>query len=237
MTRPGSRFDPRELSDPDGDPLAGGDAEIAEATLAARSLEASLSTTPLSISPDLADRIMVAVRRAPPPGVAGILATLRRRPSPAGLIESVRLAWARALSAGSLALRATALAYVALVLVLGVSLTGVAAYSAAGALGLLSLPSRGPDATELVASPRPVESLSPGEVESPEPSETAEPSESPEPSETAGDEHQAGGGSGEGASAAPGGGDDGGGDSGSDASQAPSRTQDPGETPRASSDN
>ena len=184
MTTPRPRFDPGELSGADPDT---GDADRSEATLAARALEASIPTSDPVISADLADRIMVAVRREPAPRRIGILATLRRRPSPAGLVESLQLAWARVVTAGSVAVRATALAYVALVLVLGVSLSGVAAYSAAGALGLFAVPSRGPDATQLVSSPQPLQSP-PSEVESPEPSDSAEPAETSEPTEAASDD-------------------------------------------------
>lgn len=233
MTGPRRRFDPGEVSGFDTD---AGDAEIAEATLAARALDASIPTGEAAFSSGLADRIMVAVRREAPPRAIGILATLRRRPSPAGVIESLGLAWARVLGAGSVAVRATALAYVAFVLVIGVSLSGVAAYSAAGALGLLNLPSRGPDATQLVASPRPLESPGPGEIESPEPSDTGEPTETTEPSEAASDDAHDGSGSGDGATPAPGHSEDGSGDAGSDSSPTPSRTPHPSDTPKPSSD-
>ena len=176
MTGPRRRFDPAEISGHDTD---AGDGDSAEATLTARALEASMPSRDASISPDLGDRIMAAVRRERAPRAAGILATLRRRPSPAGVVDSLAIAWSRVVGVGSVALRATALAYMALILVFSVSLSGVAAYSAAGALGWLTLPPRGPDATELVASPRPLQSPTPSEIESPEPSETAEPGETP----------------------------------------------------------
>ncbi|MBI3752147.1 MAG: hypothetical protein HY263_10900 [Chloroflexi bacterium] len=235
MTGPRRRFDPGEVSGPGTD---AGDADIAEAMAAARALESSIPASDAAMSPDLAERIMVAVRREPPPRALGILATLRRRPSPAGLAESLGLAWTRVLTAGSVAVRASALAYVALILVIGVSLSGVAAYTAAGALGLLTPPSRGPDATQLVSSPHPLQSPTPVEVESPEPSDGGEATETPGPAETAGGDQHDGGGSGDGAGATPTHGEDGGGDSGSDASPtpSPSRTPRPSDTPKPSSD-
>lgn len=235
MTGPRSPFDPAEVSGLD---LEGEAAEIRAATAAARALEASMSSRDAAISPDLADRIMVAVRRVPPPRAIGVLDTLRRRPSPAGVLESLGLAWARLVSAGSVAVRASALAYVALILVIGVSVTGAAAYAAAGAFGLFSQQSRVPDASQPAVTLQPIRSPSRSEdAESPEPSERAQPTDTAEPTESAGDEHQGGTGSGDGPSATPGDGEDGGGDASSSSSPSPSSTLRPGETPSPTSDN
>jgi hypothetical protein len=241
VTGPRHRFDPAEVSGRDTDAT---DAEVAEAMLAARSIEASIASADPAIAADLADRIMAAVRRQPAPRAAGILLTLRRRPSPAGVAESLRVAWARILGGGSVALRASALAYVALILVVGVSVSGLAAYGAAGTLGLIPKDSPRPDATQVLASPHALESPSPSDRESSEPSE---PVDSPEPSETAEpgaasfDDHGGGGGGAETASPSheddlSGGG--GGGDStnGSTSTPSPSRTPKPSDTPHPSSD-
>jgi hypothetical protein len=229
------RFELHELIGSDG---PGGEAELAGALSAARAVEAAIAGPDPKPAADLADRVMAAVAREPAPHRLGILAALRRRPGLGGFVDSLRVAWDRvARGAGRpLALRAGALAYVAAVLVLAVSLSGVAAYTTAGALGLLGpQASRGPDATITGPSEAPVTSLPTGEPsagpsETPEPSESAEPSETPEASEDdggsgpgePGDDHAS-------ATATPG--EDGGGDGSSEESATPSPTRTPGPSP------
>lgn len=176
------RFDFRELAGAD-DP--GGDTELGEALAAARALEAALTGPDVRPSAGLADHIMSAVAREAAPRPVGIVASLQRRPSLGGVADSLRLAWARAFTSGRpLALRAGALAYIAAVVVLASSLTGVAAYTTAGALGLLGGDaSQQPAFTPGLATPAPLVSPRETELGTPEPSETAEPRETAEPSE------------------------------------------------------
>ena len=111
-----------------------------------------------------------------------------RSPGPRGPRASVRDAWTVASGgpgrpAGS---RGLALAYVLAVLVLGTSLTGVAAYGTAGALGFLD-DDRSPSPAVVAPSPEPSlspllePSRTPEASTGPEPSVSVEPSESAEP--------------------------------------------------------
>lgn len=174
-------FDFRELSGADD---GGDDAGLGQALSAARAIEASLRGPDPRPSAGLADRIMAAVAREPAPHAVGILAALRRRPGLGGLADSLRLAWSRAMGAGRpMGLRFGALAYVAAVAVLAVSLSGVAAYATAGVLGLFGPPaSHAPDATQPNPTLGPVSPM-PTELESAEPSESPEASETAEPSD------------------------------------------------------
>jgi hypothetical protein len=242
MTEP-RRFDVHELIGADDD---GGDAGLGEAVAAARALEAAVSGPDARPSTDLADQIMAAIAREPAPRPIGIVAALRRRPGLGGLVDSLRVAWSRALASGRpITSRAGGLAYVTAVVLLAVSLTGVAAYTTAGAIGLL-----GPHASQTplespsLPTPGPLVSPEPTEVESTEPSESPEASDAVEPSDDQGgasqepgDDH--GGDGGSGASGAPGSTDDHGDDGGSSGSESqtpkPSQTARPSGTPKASS--
>jgi hypothetical protein len=235
------RFELHELI---GSDAPGAEAELAGALSAARAVEAAIAGPDPKPAADLADRVMAAVARDRTPHRLGILGALRRRPGLGGFVDSLRVAWDRvARGAGRpIGLRAGALAYVAAVLVLAVSLSGVAAYTTAGALGLLGpQASRAPDATDVSPTDAPTTSA-PTEEPSAEPSETPEPSESAEPSETP-EASEDDGGSGPGEpgddhaspTAAPG--EDGGGDGSGDGSSTPSptRTPRPSPTPEGSS--
>jgi hypothetical protein len=236
---PGS-FRPTELSGADRSPS---DGELATAWSIARELEASLPPETVGPSPRFADAVMAAVAREPAPRRAGFLAALRARPGLAGFAASFREAWTVAVGgpgrpAGA---RGLALAYVLAVLVIGTSLTGVAAYGAAGALGFLDgdrsptpsvetpspepssspEPSRTPDVStspEPSASAEPSESVEPSDSKSPEPTATA-PRSSPKASPEASDDHG-------GSSPSPSAGDD--------SSPEPSRTPRPSDTPKPS---
>ncbi|HET9681788.1 MAG TPA: hypothetical protein VFP19_07095, partial [Candidatus Limnocylindrales bacterium] len=170
MTEP-RRFDPRELAGADD---LGPDAELGEAYAAARALESALVGPGVAPSSGLADRIMTAVAREPAPRPIGIVASLRRRPSLGGVLDSLRVAWARTVTSGRpLGLRAGALAYIAAVVVLASSLTGVAAYTTAGALGLLGgQRSEQPAVSPQLPTPAALESPRSTERGTPEPSET-----------------------------------------------------------------
>ena len=121
-------------------PISGAtDADLAAAWSTARELEAALPAESIMPSAGFADRVMASVALEPAPRSAGFLAVLRDRPGLAGLLASVREAWAVVAGGPGRPVRARglALAYVLAVLVIGTSLTGVATYGAAGALGLL----------------------------------------------------------------------------------------------------
>jgi hypothetical protein len=183
---PGS-FRPSEL---DGSEQRAGDADLAGAYAIARELEASLPSESIGPSADFTDRVMAAVALEPAPRAAGFLAALRARPGLAGLATSVRAAWAVVGGGPGRPMRARgfALAYVLAVLVIGTSLTGVAAYGAAGALGLFDADaSPTPSVQETVApstTPAPSASPSPTVTPSPSPTESVEPTKSVEPSES-----------------------------------------------------
>lgn len=238
------RFDFRELAGADD---AGGDAELGEALVAARTLESALAGPDARPSPDLPDRIMAAVALVPAPRPIGILASLRRRPGLRGLVDSLQVAWPRVLASGRpLGLRAGALAYVAVVVVLAASLTGVAAYTTAGAFGLLgSTASQAPFSTPGLPTPGRLASPAPTETESAEPSETPEPTGVVEPSDVhGGTSQEPGDGRGWSATSAPISGEDGGADGGSVSQTAepsptatPQRTESPKPTSTSSSSN
>ena len=171
-------FRPDELAD-------GGaripDAELAGSYAAARELEQALSSESVHPSATFSDRVMTAVAREPVHKPAGFLAPLQRRHGLVGLVASVRAAWGVAVGGGSrpMGSRGLAMAYVLAVLLMGASLTGFAAYGAAGAIGLLTTPDESPTPSLVEPAPTP----SPGAIsETPEPGESGEPGESLEPS-------------------------------------------------------
>lgn len=250
MTGP-LRFDPREVAGADTDAT---DAELAEAMLAARALEAATPVAGSAAAPELADRIMTAVRREPAPRALGIVATLRRRPSPRGVLDSLALAWRRVLTGGPIGVRATAFAYVAAVVILAASISGVAAYGAAGALGVLPRESHRPDASLPLRTPEALESPDATTEETNEPGDSTEPADSAEPSDDAGqsnaprasDDHGGASGGGDGSgdgggdgspTASPSSGDDHGGGSTAEPTGTPRPTQtpEPSRTPQPTS--
>jgi hypothetical protein len=237
VTRDGRRFDPAEVSGPGTDAI---DADVAAAMAAARLLQATIPATDGPASPDLADRIMRAIAREPAPRAVGIVAALRRRPGLGGVADSLRVAWHRALGGGSPALRGAAMAYVAAILVLSLSISGVAAYTAAGALGILPRSTHGPEASQPISTPGPLPSPEASDRESAEPSESAEPGEADDPGATTGASHEpgddhggSGGGGGQTASPSHEDGSGGGGD-GSSSAHTPSPSATPNDTPKAS---
>jgi len=243
---PGS-FRPSELDAAD---QRIGDADLAGALAMARELEASLPGDLPGPSTAFGDRVMAAIALEPAPRPAGFLAALRARPGLAGLTASVREAWAVMAGGPGRPMRARglALAYVFAILVIGTSLTGVAAYGAAGALGLLDDDaSPAPTVQETVApSPTPAPIETPAVTPSPTPTESTEPTEPTESGEPDGssepqesDDH---GGATPGATpdASPDESDDGGGSSPTpsqgddDSSSEPSDTPRPSDTPKPS---
>ena len=186
--RPGS-YRPAEVGGADA-PIR--DAELAEAYAAARLLERAMPTDPVTRSGDFSDRVMAAVAQEPAPQPAGFLGALLAHLGPASFVASVRSAWATAAGAAGrpVQVRAAAMAYVLAVLVAAVSLTGVAAFGTAGAIGGFLGRDGSSDPSGLVSSPSPSPSVSDGvgPSESAEPSDSAEPSESAEPSGSVGPE-------------------------------------------------
>jgi hypothetical protein len=192
MSGPVGPFRPDELLGSDG-PIR--ESDQAAALASARELEQSLPPDAVRPSADFTTRVMAAIAVEPVPRPVGFLAALWARPNPRGFIASLRQAWA--IASGGLgrpmAARSAALAYVLVVAILGLSLTGVAAVGAASALHVFGpdrtappivspSPTPSPEPTDDLSGP--TESAEPGE--SPEPSGTEEASESPEPSETGG---------------------------------------------------
>lgn len=158
------------------------DGELAEAYGVARALEQAMPSDPIRSSSGFANRVMAAVAVEPAPQAAGFLAGFLAHPGLASLAASVRVAWSTAAGASGrpFGVRAAALAYVFVVLIAAVSVTGAAALGTAGAFGLL--PDDGsPVPTEVVASPSPDQTERVGPSGSPEPSESAEPSASSGP--------------------------------------------------------
>ncbi len=186
MSQPPGPFRPTELEGADGQP---GDAETARVWSTARELEAALPPETVVPSAGFADLVMAAVAREPAPRPTGFLDALRGRPGLAGLIASVREAWSvvGARPGRPARARGYALAYVLAILVAGVSLTGVAAYGAAGALGLFDAsPSPTPSVVPSTSpSPEPTPTPTPPEITgSPEPTDAFEPTDASEPTET-----------------------------------------------------
>jgi hypothetical protein len=185
---PGS-FRPSELEGAD----AGlGDADVAAAWSTARELEAALPPESIGPSAGFADRVMAAVALEPAPRPAGFLAVLRARPGLAGLMASVREAWAVVAGGPGRPVRARgfALAYVLAVVLLGTSLTGLAVVGAASMAGLLDGDaSPTPTVQESISpstpptpSPLPTPTVTPSPAPTPTPTESAEPTGSVEPS-------------------------------------------------------
>lgn len=153
--------------------------ELGGALEAARSLEATAVAPPVRPSSDFADRVMARLEGEPTPGATGYLAPLRRL-GLGGLVASVRQAWAVVgLASRPLGVRATALAYVLAVVLIGSSITGLAAFGTAGALGLLDGPDASPSPTLPVESPGPVVEPSPTTEPAPTAVPSLEPSEDP----------------------------------------------------------
>lgn len=177
------RFRPDEL----GDDLGPG--EQARALAAARDLEWLAATDDLSPGPGFADRVMAAVADEPTPRPVVAAASAARRGAILGVLAAFGDLWRVAWSGGRpLAVRAPAMALVALVLVAGI---GAGSLGVGALASLLSRPAPGPEATPVVlptATPSPVEpSATPETSQSPEPSATPETSRSPEPSGTSTD--------------------------------------------------
>lgn len=209
-------FDPSELD-------AASPAELDDALTTAAWLEGSMLDAPVHPSPDFSDRVMAVLASEPTPAPAGFLSPVRRRGFVQGFAASVREAWASAFTGGRPPLaRASALAYVLAVVIVGTALAGAATIGVGSALGII-----GPSATQTPAptTPAPTVTVEPSGLEPPE-SDGPEVSEEPGETDAAGATDDHGGGSGPGAT------DDNGGDGssgsgstdGSDGHSGPSST-------------
>ena len=183
----GRRFDPAELVDPGiGSPPT--DAELGAAAAVGRELEARRGGADARPSADFTDRVMAAIAAEPPPLGASLWP---RRLSPAGILVSIREAWATAIGDATrpIGVRAAALAYVLVAVVGFTAIGGAAAIGAAGALGVFDVPTSAdpspkppsllPSPSIPPPSPEPSRSLPPSPSRSPEPSESVEPSQAP----------------------------------------------------------
>lgn len=181
MSMPTGSFRPDELVD--GDARIP-DSERAESYAAARELEQAITGSDVHPSAGFTNRVMAAVALEPAPRPTGFLAPLRARHSLAGLVASVKAAWAVAMGGGGrpAGARGLALAYVLAVMLVGASLTGVAAFRTGTALHLIT-PDHTPQPTIHTPGPTP----SPDEsTDGTEPNDSDHPEGSNEPSESSG---------------------------------------------------
>jgi hypothetical protein len=199
----------------------GFDGEVEEALEAGRWLEDAAETGSFSMSAGFADRVMASLATEAAPAAAGFLVPVRRDGLVSGFLTSVQQAWSAFGGSGRPALaRGAALAYVLVVAIAGVSLTGAVTIGAGRALGLFG---PGPTASPTPISSPPVSpapsippetmSPSPSVPVTPSPTPSTTPTPSPSESSEASDDH--------GGNSGPGGGgaepsDDHGGSSGSD---------------------
>jgi hypothetical protein len=169
MTAPGG-FDPRDLADPAGAPP--GDAS--QLLVTARLLEQEARHGDISPSPDFVDGVMAAIAEEPAPRPWTALVAAVRRGSLRAVAASIGDAWRVAWGAGRpVAVRAQALAIVAVVTLLLGSTAAIGAVGVSRLVGpvpsqstppapTLPLPSAsGPAATSDVSAPTPAPTLPP----------------------------------------------------------------------------
>ena len=187
MTGPGRRFDAYELVGGEGpEPTA---AELAEALLAARSLEAHASADLVQPSSGFEDRVMAAIATEPAPRAIILPGSAVRGGRPAAFVMTLRNAWAIAFSSNRpMAVRAQALGLVLVVAAAVGALTGVAAVGVGGVLSSqadpspsVAAPTASPSVPAPSASPSPAPSSSPSASPSPSSNSSAGPSPSSSP--------------------------------------------------------
>jgi uncharacterized membrane protein YgcG len=124
------RFGPEDLGTDRSD-------ELDDARTAAAWLDEAADVPDVSPSAGFGDRVMAALEGEPAPRPAGFLAPVRRLGLLGGFAASVRQAWTALGGSGRPVLaRASALAYVLVVVIAGTSLAGVATVGLAGVLGV-----------------------------------------------------------------------------------------------------
>ena len=174
--------------------------DVQDALRVGNRLVEAMDEVPMPTEQDFIDNVMAALADEPTPGTTGFLVPLRRRGILGGFRQSFRQAWASVGAGRPMLGRSAALAYVLVVVVAGVSLTGAAALGTAGALGLFNAtPIESP-----TLPPPPAPTDAPPTV-APSPSENApEPTVAPMPSPTETDDET----DGPDDNSGPGGGDD-----------------------------
>jgi len=151
--------------------------DLQDAMRVGNRLVEAMDEVPMPADEGFVDNVMAAVAREPTPGSTGFLVPLRRRGVLGGFRDSFRQAWASVGAGRPIVGRSAALAYVLVVAVAAVSLTGVAVLGTAGALGLFN-PSPTPSPTPLPAPTvaPPTVAPSPSDDNAPEPTVAPEPS-------------------------------------------------------------
>lgn len=195
MTR--NRFRPDELAGSAGAPDGGERPADAAGLLAtARELEWLAASDEVGPSGGFEDRVMAAIALEPAPRPLAAAAVAARRGRPAAILAALGDVWRVAWSGGRpLAVRAPAMAVVALMFVGAVGLGGLGAAAAFGLLGPQDAPTPTPGpvfspSPSVIPTPGPssspaiAPSASPEPTASPSPSPTASPSESPAQAET-----------------------------------------------------
>jgi hypothetical protein len=170
MSGLGRRFDPSEVH-PDGG-VSPSTADLAQAMVAARELEALAARDSVSPTVGFEDRVMEAIAAEPVPRLLVRPGRAVRGGLPLAFLASFRDAWRLASGGGRpIAVRAQAFAFVLLVVLATGSLGTVIAVGAASFL------SSGPSPSPSVPAP----SMSPAPLVSPSPSALPSPSASPSP--------------------------------------------------------
>jgi hypothetical protein len=181
------RFDPSELriaGEPEP-PIAAS----ADALAVARELDAVAAAVDVRPSEGFESRVLAAIANEPAPRLVVRPGAAVRGGRPAAFLLAVREAWGVATSGGRpMAVRAQALAFVLLIAVAGVTLSGLTAVAVGGLLGTSSSPApsidRGPSIPPASAEPT-------GPAPTPEPTpappatESARPAATPAAGETA----------------------------------------------------
>jgi hypothetical protein len=215
--------------------------EVQDALRVGNRLVEAMDEVPLPIELDFVDNVMAALADEPTPGATGFLVPLRRDGILGGFRRSFRQAWASVGAGRPMLGRSAALAYVLVVVVAGISLTGAAALGTAGALGVFNAtptesptlpPPPAPTEAPPTLAPSPRESApEPSEAPMPSPTETDDETEEPDDNSGpggGGDDDSSGPGGNSGPGSSGSGSDDSGSGSGSDDSGSGSDDSGPG---------
>lgn len=195
MSGMGRRFHPSEVQPDTG--RGPSDADVAQAVIAARELEALAGLDTAGPTVGFEDRVMTAIAAETAPRLVMRSGQAMRGGFVAALLLSVRDAWRVTTGSGRpIAIRAQAMAFVLLVVLATGSFStviavGAASFLSAGPSPTPSLPDRTTNPAVLPTQ-SPTDGLTPTTTPSPspivdgsaEPTETAEPAETAEPTET-----------------------------------------------------